>query len=77
MPKETDVEKLSRVMLGEFKRVHKRFDAIDRRFDALEQRVTNIETELRDIRERLEALEEASRISSGVGHAFDLVDTQN
>jgi predicted nucleic acid-binding Zn-ribbon protein len=78
MSKETDLERLSRLVLEEFKglhsefeRVHERFDAIDARFDALEGRVSNIETELREIRKRLEALEEAAKSSSGFAKEID------
>jgi predicted nucleic acid-binding Zn-ribbon protein len=78
MRKETDLERLSRLVLKEFKgvhaefdRVHGRFDAIDARFDALESRVSNIETELREIRKRLEALEEAAKSTAGFAKEID------
>lgn len=82
---ENDFERLTRVMLDEFKRVHerfeeiderfvavdRRFDAMDRRFDAVDGRLTNIEVELRDIRKRLEALEEAAQNTSGFAKEID------
>lgn len=68
---DTDIERLSRLMLDEFKRVHERFDTIDARFDKIESQVSNVETELRDIRKRLEALEEAAQNSAGFTKEID------
>jgi predicted nucleic acid-binding Zn-ribbon protein len=72
MPKkEADLETLSRIMLGEFKRVHRRFDGSDARLDAIANRATNIETELRDIRTRLDHLEEAAKNVTGFTKEID------
>ena len=53
---ETDLERLSRLVLDEFKLVHERFDTIDERFDRVEarldrmgSRLDSIEAELKDI----------------------------
>jgi predicted nucleic acid-binding Zn-ribbon protein len=68
---DTDIERLSRLMLDEFKRVHERFEAIDTRFDTLDAKLSDIETELRDIRGRLEALEEAAQNTAGFTKEID------
>lgn len=74
----TDFERLSEIVVGEFARVHARFDTLDDRFDAVEtrQRQTNeqlsgIVTDLRDIRSRAESLEEAVSNLSGFSKEID------
>jgi chromosome segregation ATPase len=85
MKKKTDIDRLGRLMLDEFKRVNEhfervdtrfekidaRFDAIDERFDALESRLTNIEREVSDIRRRLDALEGAAANCAGFSKEID------
>jgi hypothetical protein len=73
-----DLERLSRLMLDEFKRVHERFDSIDDRFDGVDRhldgidgRLNSIETELKDIHRRLDALEEAAVNLSGFAKEID------
>ena len=68
---DTDFDRLSRIMLEEFKRVHERFDAIDGRFDQIESQVSSIEGELRDVRKRLEALDDAAQNTSGFTKEID------
>jgi tetrahydromethanopterin S-methyltransferase subunit G len=72
------MERLSRLMLDEFKRVHERFDGIDDRFDGVDRRLegldgrlTSIEAELKDIHRRLDALEEAAMNFSGFAKEID------
>jgi transposase len=62
---ETDFDRLTRVMLGEFSRVHERldehdvrFDAIDQRFDRIDAEVTRVHAELKQLRDELNDLSE-------------------
>jgi tetrahydromethanopterin S-methyltransferase subunit G len=66
-----DLERLSRLMLDEFNRVHERFDHIDGRLDGIDGRLTSIEAELKDIRRRLDSLEEAAMNFSGFAKEID------
>lgn len=68
---DTDLERLSRSMLDEFKRVHERFDSIDMRFDGIASQVSYIEIELREIRQGLTALEEAVHNTTGFAKEID------
>ena len=68
---ESDVQRLSRLVLGEFKRVHDRFDLIDGRFDTLEPQVTSLETELRGIHKQLDALSEGLENATGYAKEID------
>ncbi len=68
---ENDFERLTRLMLAEFKRMHERFDATETRFDSIEPRITNIEVETRDIRKRLERLDEAAQNTTGFAKEID------
>jgi tetrahydromethanopterin S-methyltransferase subunit G len=61
---ETDVERLSRLMLGEFSRVHERFDQIDQNF-------ANLSSEVTAIHRRLATLEEAVDNISGFAKEID------
>jgi tetrahydromethanopterin S-methyltransferase subunit G len=78
MSVEKDLERLSGLMLDEFKRVNERFDTIDERFDTvdkrlegIEERLTNIQAELKDIHARLEQLEQEARNFSGYAKEID------
>lgn len=64
MAKETEVEKLSRIMLDEFKRVHDRFDAMETQFSSLASEVATIHR-------RLDSLEEAVGNVSGFAKEID------
>lgn len=64
MTKETDVERVSRIMLGEFNRLHDRFDHLDGQF-------TDLRDEVRSIRSRLDDLEKASRNFAGFALEID------
>ena len=55
---QTDVERLSRLMLDEFGRVHKRFDDQDDRFDRLDAELTNVRATLKQLRSELDDLRE-------------------
>jgi tetrahydromethanopterin S-methyltransferase subunit G len=80
-----DLERLGRLMLDEFKRVHERFDGVDERINGLDgrlgrvearldtigDRLSNIEAELKDIHRRLDALEEAAMNFSGFAKEID------
>lgn len=68
---ETDFERLTRLMLGEFKGVNERFDVLDNHHDYLLSQFNSIEAELRDIRLRLTALEEAVENASGFAKEID------
>ena len=60
---ETDVEKLTRLMLDEFGRMNERFDRFEHRFDGIETRLTSIESEVSAIHRRLDALAETVEIN--------------
>ena len=64
MTKDTDLERISRIMLDEFKRLHDRFDAIDSQFGDLRE-------EVRSIRRRLDDLEKASQNFPGFVREID------
>lgn len=68
---ETDLERLSRLMLGEFSRVHDRFDAVHDRFDRIDSRLDGIEAELKDIHRRLDSLGEAAGNFAGFAKEID------
>lgn len=53
---ETDFDRLTRVMLGEFKRVHDRLDEYDERFDNHDRRFDRIDEELRAIRAEIKSI---------------------
>ena len=53
---QTDVERLSRLMLDEFKSVQERFDRQDDRFDKHDQRFDNIDRELHGIRAGIKSI---------------------
>jgi tetrahydromethanopterin S-methyltransferase subunit G len=81
----TDLERFSRIVLDEFKRVHQRFDQVDQRFDAtdarfersearldsIDERLTNIEHEVTKIHRQLDALEELVEGQSGYAKEID------
>jgi tetrahydromethanopterin S-methyltransferase subunit G len=74
----TDLEKFSRIVLDEFKRVHERFDAvdrcleeIDRRLDSIDERLANIEHEIGDTHRRLDALTHLVDSQSGYAKEID------
>ena len=74
----TDLEKFSRIVLDEFKRMSERFDAIDgrfdqidKRFDAIDSRMSSIEREITDIHRELDALNEAVANVSGFAKEID------
>lgn len=68
---ETDVEKLTRIVVDEFKRVQERFDEMDTRFDTSEGRLTSIEREISDVHRQLESLSEAVGYISGFAKEID------
>ena len=68
---ETEFEKLSRVMVGEFERVHERFDAIDQRFDQIETNFESLASEVVAIHRRLATLEEAVSNIAGFAKEID------
>ena len=68
---ETDVEKLTRLMLDEFGRVNERFDRLEHRFDGIETRLTSIESEVSAIHRRLDALAETVESHSGFAKEID------
>jgi hypothetical protein len=53
---QTDLERLSRLMLDEFNRIHERFDNHDDRFDQHDARFDNIDAELRSMRAELKGI---------------------
>ena len=61
---ETDTERLSRVMLAEFNRVHERFDQID-------DNLANLSSEVTAIHRRLATLEETVGNISGFAKEID------
>ena len=83
--KEPDFERLSRLVLDEFKRVHDRLDTVDDRFDAMgggldrietrldqvDQRLSHIESELASINRRLDALDEQVASLKGFAKEID------
>jgi DNA repair exonuclease SbcCD ATPase subunit len=82
---ETDLEKFSRIVVDEFKRVHERFDQASERFDAIDARLekrenqlesidehlTNIAGEITDIHRQLDALEDLVESQSGYAKEID------
>jgi archaellum component FlaC len=74
---ETDFDRLTRVMLGEFNRVHgrlddhdDRFDAIDRRFDRMDEELRAIRGEIKSIRSDLDDLTE--RVGNVIGYRKEI-----
>jgi chromosome segregation ATPase len=53
---ETDFDRLTRVMLGEFKRVHERLGEQDARFDEHDQRFDRIDEVLHAIRSEIKSI---------------------
>jgi uncharacterized coiled-coil DUF342 family protein len=53
---QTDLERISRLMLDEFGRIHERLDNYDDRFDQHDARFDNIDAELRNLRAELKGL---------------------
>ena len=76
---QTDLERLSRLMLNEFGRVHERLDKHDERFDAIDQRFDNIDRELHSIRTELDDLSEKIENILGyrkeIDHALERIAT--
>jgi chromosome segregation ATPase len=83
---QTDLERLSRLMLDEFKRVHVRFDDHDERFDTIdehlarhEQQLGTIGRELHSIRTELDDLSEKVENILGyrkeIDHALERIAT--
>src|SRR5262249_16202915 len=54
----TEIERLSRLMLDEFKRVHKRLDEQQERFDHIDDTLASARAELKQLRTELENLKE-------------------
>jgi tetrahydromethanopterin S-methyltransferase subunit G len=52
----TDIERLSRLMLDEFGRVHQRLDDHDQRFDRIDSELRSIRAEIKSIRTDLDDL---------------------
>jgi tetrahydromethanopterin S-methyltransferase subunit G len=74
---ETDFDRLTRVMLGEFNRVHERldehderFDAIDRRFDRMGEEFARIHAELKQLRTDVDDLSE--RVGNTTGYRKEI-----
>jgi archaellum component FlaC len=53
---QTDLERVTRLILDEFGRIHERLDNFDDRFDRYDNRFDNIEAELRSIRAELKGI---------------------
>ena len=74
---ETDFDRLTRVMLGEFSRVHVRFDEHHERFDSINAELRNIRAELKSIRTDLDDLSEKVENMLGyrkeIDHALALI----
>jgi tetrahydromethanopterin S-methyltransferase subunit G len=58
---ETDFDRLTRVMLGEFSRVHERLDEHDERFDAIDRRFERVEGHLVEHDGRFDRIDENLR----------------
>ena len=71
MIKETDIERLSQIMLAEFQRVHERFDSIDQWFDAVDSGLSNLASEVATIHRRLDTLEQAVGNVTGFAKEID------
>lgn len=71
MAKATDIERISRIMLDEFKRLHGRFDDADRRFDDLSAQVSSLASEVGTIHRRLDTLDEAIGNVAGFAKEID------
>lgn len=71
MSVEKDLQRLSGLMLDEFKRVNERFDTVDDHLNGIGDRLTNIESELKDIHARLDELEQEARNFSGYAKEID------
>jgi tetrahydromethanopterin S-methyltransferase subunit G len=67
----TDLERFSRIILDEFKRVHERFDAVDGRLEEIERRLDSIEHEIGDIHRRLDAFTNVVDNHSGYAKEID------
>ena len=67
---QTDIERLSRLMLDEFKRVHERFDSHDDHFDNIDAELRSIRAELKGIRFDLDDLRE--KVENIVGYRKEI-----
>jgi septal ring factor EnvC (AmiA/AmiB activator) len=55
---QTDFERLTRIILDEFGRVHERFDDHDDRFDHIDDKFANVRADLKQLRSELDDLSE-------------------
>ena len=67
---QADIERLTRLMLDEFGRVHERLDKHDERFDAIEGELRSIRSELKSIRGELDDLRE--KVEDIVGYRKEI-----
>jgi predicted nucleic acid-binding Zn-ribbon protein len=76
---QTDIERLSHLMLDEFGRVHKRFDEHDDRFDQLDAELINIRASLKQLRTELDDLRDKVDNITGyrkeIDHALERIAT--
>ena len=68
---ESNTDKLSRIMLNEFRRVHDRLDALDQRHDVQLTQSRTIVSEVGQIHHRLDALLDAVNNASGFAKEID------
>ena len=66
----TDLERLSRLVLDEFKSVHAKSDKHDEHFSSIDQRLGNIERELRSIRSELDELRD--KVENVIGYRKEI-----
>jgi len=74
---ESDIDRLSRVILDEFKRVHERLDDHDRRFDDIDADLGNQRATLKAIHNELDDLNSEVANSAGyrkeIDHALERI----
>jgi tetrahydromethanopterin S-methyltransferase subunit G len=68
---ESDFERLSRLMLDEFGRVHQRFDGMDNRFNEMDGHFSELRSEVVDIHRRLDTLEQTVTNTLGFAKEID------
>jgi hypothetical protein len=65
-----DIERLSRLMLDEFGRVHERLDQHDARFDKIDAELQSMRTELKGLRLDLDSL--AEKVGNMLGYRKEI-----
>lgn len=66
----TDFEKFSALMLGEFERVHERFDLIDLRFERVDAQLAELRREMKSVRDELDDLRE--KVDNMIGYRKEI-----